>query len=572
MAQRLKGIPVMPGLGLGYAVILKSTLPPEIDERILPGDVGEELKKFQDAVNQACRSLEQIRDEAAKKAGDQEAAIFEAQLLMLQDPSLLDLVEQKIRRDLFGAISASRQACEENAAMLSSLEDPYFAARARDVLDVRDHLLRCLMGTPLQKPGDYSDRSVLVADDLAPSDVISLDPEKVRAVVLAQGGTTSHAAILLKAIGIPTLMGIGVGLERIGSGDLVFVDANIGEVTINPDDQTEMELKARFRAFKEEKQVLAALKDLPGETLDGIKVELLGNIGSAEEAKFALDAGAEGIGLFRTEFLFINRQAAPSEDAQLAVYKQALSAMAPHPVTIRTLDVGGDKPIPYLTLVEEINPFLGVRAIRLCLQEQALFRTQLRALLRASVYGNLQIMFPMIAVIEELRQAKEILHSVKEELRAEGFKVAEAIPVGVMIETPAAAVSAHFLAQECDFFSIGTNDLVQYTNAADRGSQALTYLQDPLSPSVLRLIGQTITQGHKHGIKVGMCGEMAGIPEAIPLLVGMGMDEFSMAPALLPKAKSVVRNLDAKKAALLWQEVEQLKTAQEIRDYLQANL
>lgn len=572
MAHRLKGIPVMPGLGFGHAVVSKPTPSPEIDGRIPPGDVDRELAKFRGAVDDACRSLERIRIEAAKRAGDQEAGIFDAQLLMLQDPSLLDLVELRIRRDLRSAAAASRLACEENAAILSALQDAYFAARAQDVLDIGDRLVRCLTDGPWQDPGDFPERSVLVTNDLAPSDVITLDPQNVRAVLLAQGGATSHAAILLKAIGIPTLMGIGAQIEKIAQGDLVFVDANVGEVRVNPDDETALELKGGFEAFQEEKQMLAALKDLPGETLDGAKVELLCNIGNAEETKYAKDVGAEGIGLFRTEFLFLHRQAAPSEDAQFIVYKQVLSAMDPHPVTIRTLDAGGDKPIPYVYLADEVNPFLGVRAIRLCLQEQTLFRTQLRALLRASIYGNLQIMFPMVAVIEELRQAKAILASVREELLAEGCKVAEAIPIGMMIETPAAALSAHFFAQECDFFSIGTNDLVQYTNAADRGSQGLVYLQDPLSPAVLSLIALTIIQGHKFGIKVGICGEMAGMPEAIPLLVGLGIDELSMAPALLPKAKSVIRDLDSEKAALIGQDVQKLRTVREIRDYLKTNL
>lgn len=570
MTQRLQGIAVMPGLGLGYAVVLKSAPLQEINRRILASDIDGELTKFKEAVDAACRQLEGIKEEAARRAGEEESAIFEAQLLMLQDPSLAESVELKIKQDLLCAVTACRLACEENAAILRSLQDEYFAARAHDVMDISRRLAGCLTGNPLQSTADLPERSVLVTDDLSPSEVITLNPETIRAVVMADGGTTSHAAILLKAIGIPTVMGLGQQIEGIASGDLVFVDANIGEITVNADDETTVELKARFAKFREEKTVLASLKDLPAETLDGTIIELLANIGGAEEISFANDAGAEGVGLFRTEFLFINRPAAPSEDAQYEAYKKVLAAMHPRPITIRTLDAGGDKPIPYLTIPDEENPFLGVRAIRLCLQEEKLFRTQLRALLRASVHGNLQIMFPMIATIDELRKAKAILRGVEEELRAQGHEVASNIPLGIMIEIPAAALAAHVFAQECQFFSIGTNDLVQYTNAADRGNRSLGYLNDPLSPGVLQLIANTIKQGHKFGIKVGMCGEMAGMPEAIPLLVGMGIDELSMASSVLPKAKSVIRSLDTRKAALLWKTVQKMASSREIREYLKS--
>ncbi len=573
MSSKLAGIPVSPGLCIGRAVCARATDTHDAGRRIDQVEVESEIARFKDAVRKACGELQAIQSTTSARASECESAIFQAQLLMLQDPTVRESVESRIRCDLVSAEAACLMVCEENAQMLQTLDDEYLAARAQDVRDISQRLVSCLTGRSAGLlPTALPENPVIIADDLSPSDAACLDPSQVSAVVLDRGGPTSHAAILVRALGIPAVMATGAATEMATDGDVVLVDGGSGDVTLNPDDDERAGFEVRVEAAREEKRRLELLRDLPAVMADGRRLRLVANIGGPGDIKMVKAAGAEGIGLFRTEFLFIDRTSAPDEEEQLEAYRQVLCEMAPHPVVVRTLDAGGDKCIPYLAIPDEPNPFLGIRAVRLCFREEELFRTQLRALLRASIYGDLRIMLPMVANIEELRAAKRILEDVRHELLTVETAVADEIPVGIMIEIPSAAVAADILAKECDFFSIGTNDLVQYTMACDRGNPHVGYLNDPFSPAVLRLIASVIRAGRDARIGVGMCGEMAGMPIAIPLLAGMGMDELSMVPSSLPRAKDIVRNLDSRSAASVWKRVEHMITGSEIRSYLEGTL
>ena len=538
---------------------------------ISAAETATELARFDASVLSASQELRELQVDLVAKVGEDEAAIFEAQRMMLEDPAIRESVENHVVEDLVSAERAAVLACEEQAKILEGIDDPYLAARALDLRDIGKRLVRILSGGHDKGiPKELPDDAIIVASDLAPSDTASLNVEKVVAIVLDKGGRTSHTAILARSLGIPAVVATGEATSVIHEGDLVAVDGEAGLVTTNPDDQELLKLRSQAKAFAENRERLALLKELPAVTLDGKRVELAANIGNVGDADAAIRAGAEGVGLFRTEFLFIDRDTMPSEEEQFEAYKKVLSAFKPRPVVIRTLDIGGDKEIPYLNLPKEDNPFLGLRAIRLCLDRRDIFRTQLRALLRASVYGNMRIMFPMISNLGELREAKAELEKARAELLSEGVRVASGIQVGIMVEIPAAAVDADILAPECDFFSIGTNDLVQYTMACDRGNPKIAYLSEPFTPAVLRLIWRTIDEGHKQGIWVGMCGEMAGMPEAIPLLLAMGLDEFSMSAGAVPRAKETIRSLRFGDLSSVWDKVKRMGTAAEIKEYLKA--
>ncbi|HHY35884.1 MAG TPA: phosphoenolpyruvate--protein phosphotransferase [Firmicutes bacterium] len=571
MALMIKGIPAAPGIALGNAVLYvpddAAEICPETQEKIAPEQVDGELRRVKEAIAKASGELKDIGSKVSKKAGKEAAEIFFAQEMMVNDPSLLESITKNIAERFLPAEQSCYLACLEMARTLEQIPDDYFRQRANDLRDIGKRLVRCLKGIPEASLDSLEDGSVLVARDLAPSDTASLDPSKVKGIVLDYGGKTGHTAILARSLGIPAVVGTIQATSSICGGDLVAVDGESGEVLVRPDESLVSEVRKKAQAYEKERQRLEKLRDLPSVTLDGRRIETSANIGSPKDVSLVLRAGAEGVGLFRTEFLFIDRDVMPGEEEQFAAYREVLEGLSPRPVVIRTLDIGGDKEIPYLNLPAEDNPFLGVRAIRLCLKEKELFRTQLRGLLRASRYGNLKIMFPMIATVDELREAKRILDEVKRDLEREGHEIA-GFEVGIMVEIPAAAVCADVLARECDFFSIGTNDLVQYTMAADRGNPELGSLSDPFHPAVLRLIERTIKSGREAGIWVGMCGEMAGIPEAVPLLVGMGIDELSMAPSSVPRCKEIVRKLDLKRAEEVKEAVMKMTDAKEIRDYL----
>ena len=569
---KLSGTPASPGVALGTAVLVLSSGSgaDQLGRAISPDEVGTELRRFERALEAASEGLQGLWQDMLSKVGKEQAAIFEAQRMMLLDPTLKDSVASHIRGGLVSAEKAALLACEEQAKVLEGIDDPYLAARAADLRDIGKRLVRNLTGEGIRSSSkDLPDRAVIVAPDLTPSDTASLDVAKVVGIVLDRGGRTSHTAILARSLGIPAVLGVLDATSSISSGDTVGVDGTRGEVVVNPDGSELLALRDKERALARERERLMSVKDLPAVTRDERRVEIAANIGNVEDAYLALQAGAEGVGLFRTEFLFLDPPTMPSEEEQYEAYKKVLSTFAPRPVVIRTLDVGGDKPLPYLDMPKEENPFLGLRAVRLCLSRKDLFRTQLRALLRASVYGNLRIMFPMISCLTELKEAKAVLAEARAELAAMGVQASPDVQVGIMVEIPSAAVDADILAPECDFFSIGTNDLVQYTLACDRGNPSVAHLSDPFAPAVLRLIKRTIDEGHKRGIWVGMCGEMAGMPEAIPLLLAMGLDEFSMSAGAIPRAKEIVRRQSVRDLESLWDQVRNRGTSQEIRRRLE---
>lgn len=571
MSLKFQGIGAAPGLCKGKAVVLKSQKIEWSSSSIGAADVDKEIARFNKAVETAVSQLEELANQVAAKVGEAEAEIMRAQALMASDPGFTEDVASRIAQSLMSAENAVQQASEEQAKMLEGLGDEYLAARAADMRDVGRRILAALTGTADRAVvlGRLQPDTVIVADDLAPSETAAIDIHNVSGIVLDKGGRTSHTAILARSMGIPAVMGLGTATEDISDGDLVIMDGNKGWVVVKPEDDLLKEFDEAIEREERRKQELSVLKDLPAITTDGHLIELACNIGSGQEAGLVLDAGADGVGLFRTEFLFIDRNSPPSEEEQFEIYKQVLSQLAPKPVVIRTLDAGGDKFIPYLNIPDEENPFLGFRAIRLCLEEKELFRSQLRALLRASTFGTLRIMFPMVADIHELRAAKRECEIAKAELGSQGLQVADNVQVGIMIEVPSAAIQADVLAAECDFFSIGTNDLVQYTMASDRGNPKVAHLSDPFYPAVLRLIARTISEAHRHGIWVGMCGEMAGMEPAVPLLVGMGIDELSMAPASVPRAKEIVRSISYEEAKAIWEKVRMMTDKDEIRAYLE---
>lgn len=571
MTIRLVGVAAAAGLSAGTAVIVKRVDVSHAGRKIEKAEIDREIDRFEGAVEAASGDLTRIQEDVVARIGQEESEIFGAQAMMVRDPQLARTIKGIIGTELVSAEKAVLAAAEAQAKELESLHDEYFAARAADMRDVGTRIVKSLMGVgDSGMPETLEEGSILVAHDLAPSDTACLDVHKVSAMLLDKGGKTSHTAILARSLGIPAVVGLQNVTASIQSGDTVLVDGDGGEVTVNPSKDECSAFKERLDAQSRKKGQLSLLKDLPSVTKDGRKVELAANIGGANEIDMVNDAGAEGIGLFRTEFMFIQVTEMLTEEEQFRVYKKVLSELSPRPVVIRTLDAGSDKELPYLNMPKEDNPFLGLRAIRLCLQEkERVFRPQLRALLRASVYGKLRIMFPMIASLQELREAKAELLSVKAELAAERISVSEDLQVGIMVEVPSAAICSDELASECDFFSIGTNDLVQYTMACDRGNAAISYLSDYFYPSVLRLIARTIEEGHKQGIWVGMCGEMAGSPAAIPVLIGMGIDELSMATGAIPQAKAIVRGMDTGKAKEIWERVKGMSSNKEIKAYLE---
>lgn len=478
-------------------------------------------------------------------------------------------MKNQVQEQKMYAVQAVGQVMEYFAAIFEGMDDPYMQERAADVRDVGKRLIKNINHPEGSVNVDYTEPFVLVAEDVTPSDTIQLPRQFVRAIVAAKGGATSHAAILARSLGIPAVMGAGPELlEQTVSGDLMIVDGTSGSIHINPDEQT----LAKYRKQVEEEQAqmkqLEQLRDLPAQTTDGRRVELAANIGRPEETEFVLSKGAEGVGLFRSEFLFMDREQLPTEEDQFIAYRDAVSGMAGKPVIIRTLDVGGDKHLPYLDMPKEENPFLGWRAIRISLDRIDLFKTQLRAILRASAFGKALIMFPMISHMEQIRRAKQLVEEAKQELRQEGISFDEAILLGIMIEIPAACLIADTLAGEVDFFSIGTNDLVQYTLAVDRMNERLSDLYSYFHPAVLRLIQSVIDASHRNGIWTGMCGEMAADPLAAPLLVGMGLDEFSCNANSLLRVKEQIRRLSYQTAQEAAKHALALGTPNEVKTYL----
>lgn len=527
-------------------------------------DIEAEQQRLAAALAKAEQELVAIQQQTVEKFSAEEAAIFEAHLLVLKDPELIGPIKQKIVEEAVNSEYALHEVSTMFVTLFESMDDEYMSARASDIKDVTNRILAHLLGVHIPNPSHINEQVIIVANDLTPSETAQLDRNFVLGFITDIGGRTSHSAIMARSLEIPAVVGAGTATSTIQDGDLLIVDGLSGQVIVNPtaDVRTEYEEKAQnYRTQQAEWSTLVNEQTL---SKDGVHVELAANIGSPSDLDSVLRHGAEGIGLYRTEFLYMGRENLPSEEEQFTAYKTVIEGMKGKPVVIRTLDIGGDKHLPYLPLQEEMNPFLGHRAIRLCLDQQELFRTQLRALLRASVYGSLKIMFPMIATIQEFRDAKAILLEEQEKLVASGIAVSSDIEIGMMVEIPATAVMADIFAKEVDFFSIGTNDLIQYTMAADRMNEKVAYLYQPYNPAILRLIQMVIEAAHKEQKWVGMCGEMAGDELAVPLLLGLGLDEFSMSATSILKTRSLLKQLSVSEMQALAAEALQLATAEEV--------
>ncbi|MDQ0159394.1 phosphoenolpyruvate--protein phosphotransferase [Alkalibacillus salilacus] len=537
----IKGIGASNGVQIGKAFVLQD--PKLTINEDKASDVQQEKDRLNDAVEQAKLDLERIQKHVEQEMGENHAKIFGAHLLVLQDPELLNAVNTKIESEQVHADKALNDTANQFISMFESMDNDYMKERAADIRDVSKRVISYLLGEPLVTTSDITEEVILVAHDLLPSDTAQLNRKYVKGIVTDIGGRTSHSAIMSRSMGIPAVVGTSEVTNSVDAGMTVIIDGQTGDVIINPSDDQLNSYQAKQQKEQEEAEQLKKLIGQPANTTDNHTVELVANIGSPKDLETVIENDGEGIGLFRTEFLYMDRDSLPTEEEQFQAYQQVLSTMANKPVVIRTLDVGGDKDLPYLDLPEELNPFLGFRALRLCLERDDLFRVQLRALLRASVYGNLKIMFPMVATLEEFRQAKAILEEEKQSLIQAGHDISDDIEVGIMVEIPSTAALADQFAKEVDFFSIGTNDLIQYTMAADRMNEHVSHLYQPYHPAVLRLIKQVIDASHAEGKWTGMCGEMAGDEVAIPILLGLGLDEFSMSASAVLPARKQIQNL-----------------------------
>ncbi|HDE9549472.1 TPA: phosphoenolpyruvate--protein phosphotransferase [Staphylococcus aureus] len=542
MSKLIKGIAASDGVAIAKAYLLvEPDLTFDKNEKVT--DVEGEVAKFNNAIEASKVELTKIRNNAEVQLGADKAAIFDAHLLVLDDPELIQPIQDKIKNENANAASALTDVRTQFVTIFESMDNEYMKERAADIRDVSKRVLSHILGVELPNPSMIDESVVIVGNDLTPSDTAQLNKEFVQGFATNIGGRTSHSAIMSRSLEIPAIVGTKSITQEVKQGDMIIVDGLNGDVIVNP---TEDELIAyqdkRERYFADKKE-LQKLRDADTVTVDGVHAELAANIGTPNDLPGVIENGAQGIGLYRTEFLYMGRDQMPTEEEQFEAYKEVLEAMDGKRVVVRTLDIGGDKVLSYLNLPEEMNPFLGYRAIRLCLAQQDIFRPQLRALLRASVYGKLNIMFPMVATINEFREAKAILLEEKENLKNEGHDISDDIELGIMVEIPATAALADVFAKEVDFFSIGTNDLIQYTLAADRMSERVSYLYQPYNPSILRLVKQVIEASHKEGKWTGMCGEMAGDETAIPLLLGLGLDEFSMSATSILKARRQINGL-----------------------------
>ena len=565
----LKGIAASAGVSVAKAYKLET--PNVVITKKEGCDAATEISKFDAALEKTVKDIEGVKERASKRLAEEELAVFDAHLMMVQDPELAGQIRSQIENDSVNAEYATEQVADIMFAMFESMDNDYFRERAADVKDVTFRLKCNLLGLEIPDLTAISEDSIIVAHDLTPSDTAQLN-EYVKGFATEIGGKTSHSAIMANSLEIPAVVGCPGVCDACKTGDTLALDALDGVVEINPDEETIAKYEAKAAAYLKEKEELKVLKNEKSVTTDGHEVELAGNIGGFKDVEGVLTNGGEGVGLFRTEFLYMDSDHFPTEDEQFEAYKQVLEGMQGKKVVVRTLDIGGDKHLSYYEFPQEMNPFLGYRAIRLCLKETDIFKTQLRALCRASVYGRLCIMFPMIATVKEFCDAKAIFEEVKAELVAEGVAVSDSIEVGMMVEIPAAAVLADQFAKYADFFSIGTNDLIQYSMAADRMSEHVSYLYQPYNPSVLRLVANTIKGAHEHGKWVGMCGAMAGEPHAVPILLGLGLDEFSMSATQILKARKVVKSLSYEEMQGLAQECLNKDTADEVLETVKTKL
>ena len=548
MTKMLNGIAASDGVAVAKAYLL---VQPDLSfETVTVEDISAEEARLDAALAASQDELSVIREKAVESLGEEAAAVFDAHLMVLADPEMTGQIKETIRAKQVNAEAALTEVTNMFIAIFESMDDnPYMQERAADIRDVTKRVLANLLGKKLPNPATIDEESIIVAHDLTPSDTAQLNKKFVKAFVTDIGGRTSHSAIMARTLEIAAVLGTNNITELVKDGDILAVSGITGEVVINPTEEQIAEFKAAGEAYAKQKAEWAQLKDAPTVTADGKHFELAANIGTPKDVEGVNDNGAEAVGLYRTEFLYMDSQDFPTEEDQYEAYKAVLEGMNGKPVVVRTMDIGGDKELPYFDLPKEMNPFLGYRALRISISETGnqMFRTQLRALLRASVHGKLRIMFPMVALLTEFRTAKGILEEEKAKLVAEGVAVADDIEVGIMIEIPAAAMLADQFAKEVDFFSIGTNDLIQYTMAADRMNEQVSYLYQPYNPSILRLINNVIKAAHAEGKWAGMCGEMAGDQTAVPLLVGMGLDEFSMSATSILRTRSLMKKLDTAK-------------------------
>ena len=564
MKPTLQGIAASDGIAIAKVYTL--TEPDLTVTKVTVEDSEKEVSRLDDALAASIKDVELIKETALKNLGEEEAQVFDAHLMVLSDPELIGQVKDSITSNKVNAESALKEVTDMFISIFAGMEDnPYMQERAADIRDVSKRVLAHLLGVKIPSPATIKDEVIIVAADLTPSDTAQLNRQYVKAFVTDIGGRTSHSAIMARSLEIPAIVGTKEVTSIAKDGDIIIVDGLTGDVFLNPSEEVIAEYRAKAEAFAAQQAEWEKLKDSKTYTKDGHQVELAANIGTPKDLEGVVNNGAEGVGLYRTEFLYMDSHEMPTEEDQFEAYKAVLEGMNGKPVVVRTMDIGGDKELPYLPLPHEMNPFLGYRAIRISLNEPEMFRTQLRALLRASVYGKLRIMFPMIATLNDFRGAKALLEEEKAKLIAEGVAVSDDIQVGIMIEIPAAAVLAHQFAKEVDFFSIGTNDLIQYTMAADRMNERVSYLYQPYNPSILTLIKHVIDSAHKEGKWAGMCGEMAGDQTAVPLLVGLGLDEFSMSASSVLKTRSLISKLTlSDMQALAAKAINECATVQEV--------
>lgn len=567
MAEIIRGKGVISGIAMGKIMLAGQNLDGYL-VNYEPEDKETEKKKAQDALTAVAEILRESIEKLKSKDMKEQAAIMEAHRMMVQDPMMADNIMAKIE-ELGNAPQAVLKAAEEQAVMFEQMEDEYFAARAVDLRDVGKRVAKYILGVKEPEIGD--EKVILCGREIEPSVIAGMETEKIAGVLLGSGSTTAHAVIIAKARAIPTIVGLNKEdrIDRIADGDHVIMDGERGEIVINPAPEDIASYDEKIKKQKELAAHYAALKDLPAVTTDGVKVDLMANIGTHMDVDNALNYGAEGVGLFRSEFVFMGRQEIPTEEDQFKAYKEAIEKCKGKLCVIRTMDIGGDKPLPYLNIPEEENPFLGYRAVRISLQRRDLFLPQLKAILRAGVYGKAAIMIPMIINVAEFKKVKEFIEEAKLELAHEGKAYSDDVQVGIMVETPAAAIMTPVLAKYVDFFSIGTNDLVQYTLAVDRGNANISYLYNHFNPAVLRLVQRTISSARENGIWAGMCGEMASDPNAAVLLMAMGISELSMSAPSIPRVKEKIRSISSVKAKEILADVMAMEDGDDIRNYLQ---
>lgn len=564
--KNIQGIAASAGYAMAKAYVLD---PPDLS--FTPATIDnpdEEIARLTTALDASIKELEAIRTHTKHSIDEEHAAVFSAHILMLEDPEFIGSIKNDITNNYRNAEAALTETATMFIEMFEQMDNAYMQERAADIKDVMDRVLAHLLGVELPNPALIDEEVIIIAEDLTPSDTAQLNKTYVKAFATNIGGRTSHSALMARSQQIPAIVGASGVTTSVAHGDIIIVDGIKGQLIMQPSEEDIEQYQAKHQAYEDEKKSWMIMKDQPSVSKDGHRVEIAANIGTPEDVDDVLTYGGEGVGLYRTEFLYMGKNTLPTEDDQFEAYKNVLERMGEQPVVVRTLDIGGDKEIPYLELPEELNPFLGHRAIRYCLENEHVFRPQLRALLRASTYGNLKIMFPMIATLEEFRRAKALLEEEKASLEAAGIEVSSSIEVGIMVEIPSTAVLAKQFAKEVDFFSIGTNDLIQYTMAADRMNENVAYLYQPYHPAILQLVATVIDAAHAEGKWVGMCGEMAGDPDALPILLGLGLDEFSMSATSILQTRTLLSKLSKETMASHIDAILQLSTAEEVLDYV----